>query len=171
MNPVWWRFLTTIVLRTGGAGGTDAGELAKQVATLADELAALDTEFHSASPVAAMIVALMNRVLWLETDAVGAVPVSIANDDVPGIVPLAIVNDDVPPAISSPAQQDDPYTPVPYVGSALAVNQDGSIGASIALANSAASSTATLTNGPIAGNPTKWVPMDDQGTIRYLPMW
>lgn len=41
----------------------------------------------------------------------------------------------------------------------------------IALSNGAAAATATLTNAPIAGNPTKWIPVDDNGTIRSIPAW
>ncbi|HET9285690.1 MAG TPA: hypothetical protein VFR24_27375 [Candidatus Angelobacter sp.] len=37
--------------------------------------------------------------------------------------------------------------------------------------NGAAANTATLTNAPAAGNPTKWVPIDDNGTTRYIPSW
>ncbi len=29
----------------------------------------------------------------------------------------------------------------------------------------------TLTAGPVAGNPTKWLPYDDNGTTRYIPAW
>lgn len=29
----------------------------------------------------------------------------------------------------------------------------------------------TLTAGPVAGNPTKWLPYDDNGTTRYIPSW
>lgn len=29
----------------------------------------------------------------------------------------------------------------------------------------------TLTNAPSAGNPTKWLPYDDNGTTRYIPSW
>lgn len=29
----------------------------------------------------------------------------------------------------------------------------------------------TLTTGPLAGNPTKWLPYDDNGTTRYIPSW
>lgn len=37
--------------------------------------------------------------------------------------------------------------------------------------NGAAAQTATMTNGPAAGNPTKWIPVDDNGTTRYIPSW
>ena len=30
---------------------------------------------------------------------------------------------------------------------------------------------ATLGNSPIAGNPSKWIKIDDNGTIRYIPTW
>lgn len=29
----------------------------------------------------------------------------------------------------------------------------------------------TLTAGPVAGNPTKWIAIDDNGTTRYIPTW
>lgn len=42
---------------------------------------------------------------------------------------------------------------------------------SVALTNGAAAAAGTLLNAPVAGNPTKWVPVNDNGTIRYIPMW
>lgn len=41
----------------------------------------------------------------------------------------------------------------------------------IALTNNAAAATATLTNSPTAGNPTKWIPINDNGTVRNIPAW
>lgn len=40
-----------------------------------------------------------------------------------------------------------------------------------ALTNGAAAALGTLANAPAAGNPTKWVPVDDNGTTRYAPLW
>lgn len=40
-----------------------------------------------------------------------------------------------------------------------------------ALTNGAAGATGTLTNAPAAGNPTKWIPINDNGTTRYIPSW
>ena len=42
---------------------------------------------------------------------------------------------------------------------------------SAALANGAAAQVATMTNGPTAGNPTKWIAINDNGTTRYIPAW
>ena len=37
--------------------------------------------------------------------------------------------------------------------------------------NNAASSAGTLTNAPAVGNPTKWIPINDNGTTRNIPAW
>lgn len=39
------------------------------------------------------------------------------------------------------------------------------------LDNGAAAAVGTLTNAPTAGDPTKWVAIDDNGTTRYIPTW
>jgi len=49
---------------------------------------------------------------------------------------------------------------------------DGSLlQASASLTNAAGAATGTLTNAPIAGNPTKWITIDDNGTPRRIPTW
>lgn len=42
---------------------------------------------------------------------------------------------------------------------------------SVALTNGAGAGAGTITNAPSAGNPTKWVPISDNGTTRYIPCW
>jgi hypothetical protein len=42
---------------------------------------------------------------------------------------------------------------------------------SVALTNGAAAALGTLTNAPVAGNPTKWIPIVDNGVTRYIPCW
>lgn len=37
--------------------------------------------------------------------------------------------------------------------------------------NGAAAAAGTITNAPAVGNPTKWIPVDDNGTTRYIPAW
>jgi hypothetical protein len=39
------------------------------------------------------------------------------------------------------------------------------------LANGAGASIGTLTNAPAAGNPTKWITINDNGTPRQIPAW
>ena len=40
-----------------------------------------------------------------------------------------------------------------------------------ALLNGAAANVGTLNNAPAAGNPTKWIRIDDNGTPRFIPAW
>lgn len=40
-----------------------------------------------------------------------------------------------------------------------------------AYTNGAGASGGTLLNSPAVGNPTKWIPVDDNGTTRYVPAW
>ena len=45
------------------------------------------------------------------------------------------------------------------------------IKSSTTCSDGAAAATGTLTNAPTAGDPTKWVAIDDNGTTRYIPAW
>ena len=55
--------------------------------------------------------------------------------------------------------------------SQLKVNSGLFMISNVALTNGAAAGAGTITNAPAAGNPTKWIPIDDNGTIRYIPCW
>lgn len=41
----------------------------------------------------------------------------------------------------------------------------------VAYTNNAGAAVGTLNNAPAAGNPTKWIPINDNGTIRNIPAW
>lgn len=41
----------------------------------------------------------------------------------------------------------------------------------VSLTNGAGVGAGTITNAPAAGNPTKWIPINDNGTTRYIPAW
>lgn len=45
------------------------------------------------------------------------------------------------------------------------------ISSDVAFTNGAGVGLGTLTNAPAAGNPTKWIGIDDNGTLRYVPAW
>ena len=53
----------------------------------------------------------------------------------------------------------------------LTVNSATMLTTTTAFTNNAAASTATLTNSPTVGNPTKWIPINDNGTTRNIPAW
>jgi hypothetical protein len=57
------------------------------------------------------------------------------------------------------------------VGGSLSISSATLIRTYTAFTNGAAAATGTLTNAPVAGNPTKWIPINDNGTIRYIPAW
>ncbi len=54
----------------------------------------------------------------------------------------------------------------------LSPSTAGELAASaVGYTNNAGAQVATITNGPTAGNPTKWIPINDNGTIRNIPAW
>jgi hypothetical protein len=57
------------------------------------------------------------------------------------------------------------------LGGALRINSATMIASATAFTNGAGGAAGTLTNAPAAGNPTKWIPVNDNGTTRYLPAW
>ena len=57
------------------------------------------------------------------------------------------------------------------VGGALEVSGATLIKSNTTLTDGAAAAAGTLTNAPTAGNPTKWVLINDNGVIRKFPTW
>ena len=53
----------------------------------------------------------------------------------------------------------------------LAPTATAMITTSVALVDGAAAQGGTLLNAPVAGNPTKWVAISDNGTQRFIPTW
>lgn len=41
----------------------------------------------------------------------------------------------------------------------------------VALTNGAGVGAGTILTAPVAGNPTKWIPVNDNGTTRFIPAW
>lgn len=58
-----------------------------------------------------------------------------------------------------------------FIAGALTLPGGTLLQTSAALSNGAAAAAGTLTNAPTAGNPTKWIPINDNGTTRYIPAW
>lgn len=53
----------------------------------------------------------------------------------------------------------------------ITTNSTTMIASNQAFTDGAAAQVGTLTNAPAAGNPTKWIPINDNGTTRYIPAW
>ena len=58
------------------------------------------------------------------------------------------------------------FTDTPTVGNANALAVS-----SVSLTNSAGTAAGTLSNAPVAGNPTKWIQINDNGVTRRVPTW
>lgn len=83
--------------------------------------------------------------------------------------------DDIVPrgAIGSLGEQQADAVEI-TAGSVTATLTDSStnlIASSATLSDAAAANIATLTNAPAAGNPTKWLTIDDNGIPRSIPSW
>lgn len=57
------------------------------------------------------------------------------------------------------------------VNGALSIASATMLRTSVSFTNGSGASTGTLTNAPAVGNPTKWIPVIDNGTTRYIPAW
>jgi hypothetical protein len=62
-------------------------------------------------------------------------------------------------------------TPSVFLPNGLTVGSTTLLSTNVALSNAAAAATATMTNAPTAGNPTKWISINDNGTVRRIPAW
>lgn len=58
-----------------------------------------------------------------------------------------------------------------YLSGKITVGSTTLITSTTAFTNGAAAAAGTLLNAPVAGNPTKWIPISDNGTTRYIPAW
>lgn len=57
------------------------------------------------------------------------------------------------------------------IDGALSVSSTTMIRTATSFTNGAGAALGTLTNAPVAGPPTKWIPINDNGTTRYIPAW
>jgi hypothetical protein len=57
------------------------------------------------------------------------------------------------------------------INGSLSISSSTLIRTATSLTNGAGAVAGTLGNAPVAGNPTKWVPINDNGTTRYIPCW
>lgn len=62
-------------------------------------------------------------------------------------------------------------TDVLRVGGGVTINDTKIMTTKTAFTNGAGASLGTLTNAPAAGNPTKWISINDNGTTRQIPAW
>lgn len=149
----WYRFLLNLFQLTGG-GTSDTSTVDLQIAPIAGD----QTD---------NIVALLSQL------------------SVTPIVSQTVLPDDVSPPRVETVQLDD-LSPKPELGTMSAQNADNVsitggtavlaggatlIGTKTALTNGSGAAAGSLLNAPVAGNPTKWIAINDAGTTRYIPAW
>lgn len=57
------------------------------------------------------------------------------------------------------------------INGSLSINSNTLLRTYTTFTNGAGAGAGTLTNAPAAGNPTKWIPINDNGTTRHIPAW
>jgi fibronectin-binding autotransporter adhesin len=97
-----------------------------------------------------------------------AIGSQIVTDDAFQIVPSTAAGGG---SYTTPALRISGSTGNATFSAALTIGSATLITTSVAFTNGAAAQVATMTNGPTAGNPTKWIPVNDNGTTRYIPAW
>ena len=179
-TPAWYIFWQQIYLRNGGAIAQsnndlnlgqldDAGieEIKASVYALSDESQAsikysdIQQELYAIRDQAAMLSATVQSLIDDLNNSPSAQPgydynpsaVSISGGLVDGV------------AIGSTNPAAGKFTDVTN-GNAAAL-----IKTSVSLNNGAGAQLGTLINSPLSGPPTKWATVNDNGTIRYSPLW
>ncbi|WP_369053058.1 hypothetical protein [Burkholderia gladioli] len=164
VTEVWWRFLLKLQRRGGGGQGIDLTQLIQRVDDIEDTTAA-------AAPSFTLLAALIGRVVELERRELGFVPVPARVQQAPSEVVARLqqvaVVDHAPVARQALAEQH----PEPAAPPASVRVKNGQLKVASSLVDGAGSQAATLTNAPLAGNPTKWIPINDNGTVRHVPAW
>lgn len=127
--------------------------------SLSAQASALALEIETAQAQITQVLADLQAI----TDSLGDLKLGSLND-VSSAVPL---NDDLLKFDSVSGQ----WIPASSVIAGITDTTGNLISSGVDLTNGSGSDIATLNTAPVSGDPTKWVPIDDNGTTRYLPVW
>jgi len=160
LRPEWYLFLQQLYVRTGGAIAQNNNEL---MLGQLDDAGIEDAKaeiYALRDQTAAMLVSIQQVI-----DDIDCAPVAQPGYDYnPGAVQITGGAIDGT-AIGTTTPSTGNFTALTN-GSAAAL-----VSSSVALANGAGVGAGTITNAPAIGNPTKWIPINDNGTTRYIPSW
>jgi hypothetical protein len=84
---------------------------------------------------------------------------------------LSVVSEVLSQIEATPLEQPVQYVPPATVDNDLITRQPTAFKSTVNLSDAAGVGLATLTNAPVSSNPTKWISIDDNGTIRHIPTW
>lgn len=165
LNPAWYVFFQQLYLRAGGSVSQDNNEL------IAGQLDDAGIEESKADIYALRdeIGTMYCAVQALIDDLNSSPSPQPGYDYNPSLVQITGGSVSGVSIDSSPIGASSPST-----GKFTGIT-NGNVAAlietSVAMNNGAAAALGTITNAPVAGNPTKWIPINDNGTIRYIPTW
>lgn len=94
------------------------------------------------------------------------------SDDLTPLSQEITLPDDLSPPVELGTMAAQNAANVNITGGTLVTNGGATfIGTNTALTNGAGAAAGTIANAPAAGNPTKWIGINDNGTTRYIPAW
>ena len=159
-TPAWYIFLQNLFIRAGGAVSQTNNDLilgqmddAGIEEVKADLYAIRDQISAYAATVQNLIDGLDSAPVVQQGYDYNPASVAITGGDMDGVT------------IGATAPDIGKFTDLTS-GNAAAL-----IKTSVALTNAAGAAAGTLLNAPAAGNPTKWIQINDNGTVRKIPTW
>lgn len=160
IRPEWYLFLQQLYIRTGGAISQNNNELI--VGQLDDAgIEESKAEIYALRDQIASMYSAVQAII----DDINLAPVPQPGYDYnPSAVAITGGTIDGT-AIGNTSVSTGKFSDITS-GNATAL-----IKSSVALNNGAAAAVGTITNAPSVGNPTKWVPINDNGIVRYIPSW
>lgn len=148
----WYRFLLNLFQITG-SGTSDTSIVDLQIAPVVDQT---DN-----------IVALLSQLSVTPP----ASPTELPDDVSPPQVQIVQLDDLSPRTeLGTMAAQNADNVSITG-GTAVLAGGATLIGTKTALTNGSGAAAGSLLNSPAAGNPTKWIAINDAGTTRYIPAW
>jgi len=149
----WYRFLLNLFQITG-SGTSDTSVVDLQIAPIAGD----QTD---------NIIALLSQLSVTPS----ASPTVLPDDLSPPRVEIVGIDDLSPRTELGTMSAQNADNVSITGGTAVLAGGATLIGTKTALTNGAGALAGSLLNSPAAGNPTKWIAINDAGTTRYIPAW
>lgn len=159
-TPAWYIFMQQLYTRAGGAVSQSNNDLI--IGQLDDAgIEEIKSDLYSLRDQTNMIAAIINNLI----DDLNNSPAVQQNYDYnPALVAITGgVIDGTTVGVTIPSAGK--FTTLTNGNAAALVTS------SVALTNGSGAAAGTLLNAPAAGNPTKWIQIDDNGTTRKIPAW
>lgn len=182
LNQAWFQLLLQLFVRTGSAQGgiTDGqlteGQFTSQIEYLEGQVDEIETyiqepvDYQQAIQDAALAAPSV-----IPASSVQGIDVDHLVTSVTGTAHQVIANPTTGDVVLTLPQNIDTTSTPTFAAmtltGALTTKSGTLVTNTQAYTDGSAGNTATLTNAPAVGNPTKWIPLVDNGITRYVPTW